>query len=43
MKKNYMIPMTGVNEMSVLQVLCASNNPTLQFSQIDPEPGMSAD
>ena len=42
MKKNYMIPMTGVNEMSVSQVLCASNN-ILQFATDIPESGMSAD
>lgn len=42
MKKNYMLPMTGVNEMSVSQVLCASNN-TLQFATDIPAGDATAD
>lgn len=39
-----MIPTTGVNEMSVSQVLCASNtNNTLQFATGIPEGDATAD
>lgn len=45
MKKNYMIPMTGINEISVSQVLCASGMPSnaLQFANETPGETMTAD
>ena len=47
MKKIYMAPMTGTNEVKVLHVLCASGSgtgaKTIVFSTENPGDGLTAD
>ena len=46
MKKNYMVPMTGINEMCGSQVLCASGGSsakTISFSTETPGSSLTAD